>query len=83
MKVNKTILTILFAFTAGLCNAQAALCSGGSEASSNGSISYSIGLPFYEVSSGGGTITAGVQHAYKIIELKTSVSDVGLAVDIS
>ncbi|MCR4560273.1 MAG: T9SS type A sorting domain-containing protein [Bacteroidales bacterium] len=79
MKTNKTILTVLFVFTAGLCNAQEALCSGGGEARGSGTMSYSVGLPFYE----GGTITAGVQHAYKITELKTSISDVFSAVDIT
>ena len=67
MKKLKSILLCCFAFLSSNIMAQEAVVAAGGDATgSGGSSSYSVGQPFYTVSTGSnGSTTAGVQQPYE------------------
>ncbi len=68
---------VWFAINAATASAQETVCASGGDAHGNGTISFSVGQPFYIVSdNNNGSLTPGVQQSYLITPIETAVSEI-------
>lgn len=70
-------LAAMFALSAGMAKAQQTVCATGGDTHGNGTISFSVGQPFYIVSdNNNGSLAPGVQQAYLITTIETATSEI-------
>ncbi len=79
MKHVKKILLLVCCLAVGVADAlaQQSICAAGGDTHGNGSISYTVGQPFYVVSSSNsGSLTPGVQQTYVITAIETAIAEI-------
>ena len=70
-------LTAIIALSVGTSMAQQTVCTTGGDAHGNGTISFSVGQPFYIVSDNQtGSLTPGVQQTYSITAIETAATEI-------
>lgn len=70
-------LTAIIALNVGTTMAQQTVCATGGDTHGNGTISFTVGQPFYIVSdNNNGSLTPGVQQTYLITEIETATSEI-------
>lgn len=79
MKHVKKILLLVCCLAVGIADvlAQQGICTTGGDTHGNGTISYTVGQPFYVVSSSNsGSLTPGVQQTYVITTIETAIAEI-------